>query len=136
MRIFWAIFILSIGSASSAAELKYKCFGTDDNGPYGIERLEVTVTSRSQLTIKMSALKEVTETYVLNPKYVSKTKNYRQFNVSEPQYDAYGEGPVTPFYVEPQLLTGGYRLRKGGMGAFIRTTGHGFSWARYLCVLQ
>ncbi len=135
------VLVLSLlGLSSSAfATAKYKCFSVDDNEPYGLERLELTVKSENELAIKMDVLKIVTEKYVVDQDYEPKspgTKDYLKLDVVNPHYDAYGEGPLSPFFVEAALFDGGHPLRRGGKGGFIKTAGHGYSWANYLCVLQ
>lgn len=139
MKFIFSFLIVLNVSYSLAAGLQYKCFSLDDNEPYGLDRVEVSVVNKSTLKIKLEVLKTVIETYKLNSRYVGTAesmKNFLQFNITNSTYGAYGEGPVTPFFVESQLFTGGYPLRRGGTGAIIKTTGHGYSWARYLCVLQ
>lgn len=139
MKTLIFIVVAVLASSNSFAADNYKCFSVDDNEPYGIEQVDLVVESNSKLSMQIHALKVVTETYELDATYKSKSesmKNYLKFNVINAHYDAYGEGPVTPFYVEKALLNGGYQLRRGGMGGFIKTPGHGYSWASYLCVLQ
>ena len=121
-NVLGLLFIFSC-SVSSAATLEYTCFSVDDNEPYGIEKLAVSVVDGETLRIELDVLVDVVETYKLNPDYVSKTENrkkYLKFNVVNPNSRAYSEGPVTPFFVQEELLKGGYPLRKGGTGAFIK----------------
>lgn len=136
--MFLALILLFSSSAVFAAN-KYICFSADDNEPYGIEKIELAVISDSAISLRMQAMKLVTEKYELDERYQPKStsmKNYLKFDIVEPDYEAYGEGPVTPFYMESALINGGYPLRRGGMGGFIKTSGHGYSWASYLCLLQ
>lgn len=136
--VLLSVIMLFISNSAFAAD-KYICFSIDDNGPYGIEKIELTVRSDSTISMKMKAMKLVTERYELDESYVPKfasMKNYLKFDVAQSHYEAYGEGPVTPFYMESALLSGGYQLRRGGTGGFIKTAGHGYSWASYLCVFQ
>jgi hypothetical protein len=131
--------LLALAASPSYAANKFNCFSTDDNEPYGLNRIELTVKSDSELSLKMDVLKVVTEKYLLDTSYEPRSTSMRgflKFDIVDAHYDAYGEGAITPFYVEEALLSGGYPLRRGGKGAFIKTTGASYSWAKYLCVLQ
>lgn len=130
MKTLILISALLLTPATSWAAGQFKCDSIDDNEPYGIEQIDLNVKSGSEISITLEASKKVTEKYVLSPDYVPRSrsmKGYLKFNVVDPQYDAYGEGPVTPIFVYETILSGENMK-------FIKTAGHGYSWAFYRCV--
>lgn len=138
MKSWFLVLALSVSMPAWAEAYSYKCFSIDDNEPYGLERVNLQVRSSRTVKIEMDVKRVVNETYKWDSRYRPNEdmRNFLRFNVSEPDYSAYGEGPVTPFFIESELLTGGKPLRRGGMGGIVKTSGHGYSWANYLCVLQ
>jgi hypothetical protein len=134
----WLLLLAASVSMPAWGLHSYKCYSVDDNEPYGLEFVSLQVRSTRAIQIGLDVKRLVTETYKWDSRYTGgeNMRNFLKFNVSDPAYNAYSEGPVTPFYVESELLTGGKPLRRGGMGGLIKTAGHGYSWANYLCVLQ
>jgi hypothetical protein len=118
---------------------KFACVSIDDNQPYEMERFEMSIESDSQVSVTMDLLKLVTETYQADEDYQPRAagmRNFSRFDVVKPDYDAYGEGPLTPLYIENPLFKGGRPLQGGGRGGMVKVAGWGYSWARYLCKLQ
>lgn len=134
----WLLLLVFSVSMPAAALHNYQCYSIDENEPYGLERVTLQVRSSRMVYIGLDVKRLVNETYKWDSRYRpdENMRNFLKFNVTSPQYDAYSEGPVSPFFLESELLTGGKPLRRGGMGGLIKTTGHGYSWANYLCVLQ
>jgi hypothetical protein len=50
--------------------------------------------------------------------------------------NSYGESALYEFLGDKELTTGGYALRDGKTGGFIKVTGWGYSWAKYICFLK
>lgn len=127
------IAVLLVISANAFA-YDYSCFGIDDNGPYGIKKFKL-VTKDNATEISLDRFK-FTETYAVadhTPQKPSK-RPMITFSIQNAHYSQYGEGPVTPFYGDKELMSGGYELNSGKLGGFMKTAGIGYSWAKYLCV--
>ena len=134
MRILLT-FALFFGAQGWAMD--YRCFSTDDNQPYEVETIDLVVQSDSQVEMTFIELDSITDGYTVDKLYrprLESTKDFVRLLVNEPSSDAYPEGPLTPFLMEKALFTGGREIGEGGTnGGIIKITGHGFSWAEYLC---
>lgn len=132
----FVIFFVVAARAEEGPKYKYSCRSLDDYAPYEIERIALEVHSEKELTLKLNAIKQTIATYKKDADYKptsEKMKAFSRFHVKEYDLNAYGEGPISPLLVENVLLDGGKELRNGKMGGFIKTAGHGYSWANYLC---
>jgi len=121
-----------------SGNFKYECFGLDENGPYGIKKITLEVYGPARPLLLSFAVKEVvTETYFIDalhaPKPGASNADSLYVVVKDPHYDAYSDSVINSFYIEKQLMNGGYKLKNGKMGGFIKTTGWGYSWAGYIC---
>ncbi|MCX5785888.1 MAG: hypothetical protein NTX59_09375 [Elusimicrobia bacterium] len=121
----------ALSDVKAAESFSYQCASLDNNGPYGIREIKLEVNGRNKpLLFTFKANKEVTEKYLIDaaytPKPGSSLEGFLKANGKDPDHTAYTEGTITPFYIEGQLLLG-----KGGV---IKTSGAGYSWARYSCV--
>jgi len=132
MRYF--LLLLTLLTTESWAVEKFRCSSIDDNGPYGVEKIDLTIKSANKVEMTFREL-SVKEKYVVDGEYKpsGRMKKFSRLHVTSPDLDAYGEGPITPFFFETSLFKGGYKLRTGGYGGFIKTTGAGYSWANYIC---
>jgi hypothetical protein len=131
------LLLLALSAALPAwANYTYQCYSIDDNEPYGLEILTLHVRSTRTLNVEMELRRKVNETYKWDSRYrpTESMRGFLKFEVSNPNVDAYAEGPMTPIFVESEVLTGGKPLRRGGQGGILKTTGASYSWANYLCV--
>ncbi|MDA8130620.1 MAG: hypothetical protein M0011_03840 [Elusimicrobia bacterium] len=120
------------------AEFKFKCYGVDDNQPYDLEKLTLRFSGRDTMYLSFDMMDYVTEKYVAVPGYTpqagSSLVGFRKFNVVDPHSGSYADGPLFQFYAEEQLMDGGYKLKNGKMGGYIKTPGAGYSFAKYICM--
>lgn len=116
---------------------RYSCRSLDENEPYGLDTISLdTIGADGDPSFFFPAL-NLKETYKIDNSYAPNPggpmTGYLRLKVQDPDYDAYTDGPLTPFYIEEALLKGGYKLKNGKMGGFVKTDGAGYSWARYIC---
>jgi hypothetical protein len=127
-----ALFLMS--SPLLAANYSYSCKSLDDNAPYGLERMSMKVTPRTATL--------VFEDFHVEQAPYRLDANYEPTGASLAGFDRYNltqaglpwpDGAISQFFAESALREGGYKLRTGRMGGFMRMTGAGYSWAKYLC---
>lgn len=110
----------------------YSCVSTDENEPYNISKISVR-TNGSTVDLKFEGFDNV-ETYTVSEyKPRNSTKSSLKLSLVLPAKNSYGEGYLPEFFAEKELATGGYTLRNGKTGGFIKVSGWGYSWANYVC---
>ena len=137
MRRFILILVLCL-PLTAFADYSYECYSLDNNNPHDLNQINLNIDVDSGIEIELVSM-ELTETYKINGSYSPRSdrmKNFHQLKVFEPDYTKYPDQLISPIYIEKTLISGGYKLRRGGMGGFLKTAGWGYSWANYLCVLQ
>jgi len=94
-KLAFVLILNLISSFGLTTSLNYKCFGIDDNGPYSLKMIGMSVVAPNQIKMDLAVLKRVLETYILDHHYIPKNKsmkNYFKYDVINPHYQAYGEG--------------------------------------------
>jgi len=140
VQVNHAVYALLEGKSSAGVwqgAYRYSCRSLDNNSPYGLDTISLeTIGADGNPSFFFRAL-NLKETYVIDNAYTpdpgGPMTGYLRLKVQDPDYDAYADGPLTPFFIEETLLKGGYKLKNGKMGGFVKTDGAGYSWARYLC---
>jgi hypothetical protein len=119
---------------SQSYAFEYNCFSTDENEPYGISKIGLK-TNKKTVVMKLDGF-DNKETYSVSD-YTPRTTPKRpmmKLSLVGSGNNSYGESPLYEFFGDQALMTGGYELRDGQLGGFIKVTGWGYSWANYLCV--
>jgi len=140
VQVNHAVYALLQGKSAAGVwqgAYRYGCRSLDDNEPYelGVISLD-TIGADGNPSFFFPAL-NLKETYKIDNSYTpdpgGPMTGYLRLKVQDPDYDAYTDGPLTPFYIEEALLKGGYKLNNGKMGGFVKTDGAGYAWAKYIC---
>ena len=119
---------------------KYTCKSLDDNQPFDAEwlKLSLYVNSSNGTTRALVAIADNNSAGVtalnLDPSYKPKTPKTKMFDryvftkhVGNKNY------AISPIYLEKSLKNGGKKLRNGSFGGYLKTSGHGYSLATYIC---
>lgn len=112
-----------------AESYSYICNSIDDNQPNEVERIDLDIRDDTSVAMKIYYVNPSVDLYSIDEKYAPRSEKMKLF------YRFYTEkGNLDPFMVEKVLFEGGKKLRGGDLGGIIKTDGHGYSWANYLCV--
>jgi hypothetical protein len=65
-----------------------------------------------------------------------KKKEFMSVNFKSSKNSAEYQLDIEPLIMETALFDGGYPLKKGGKGGFVKFVGQGFSYANFICVLN
>lgn len=124
---------------AQSANAEWRCKSIDDNEPNRIDSFTLMVENRSKVKTVFTADKCSTG-YLLDEKYKPRDKERKKYDKFKyvPSEDAcnFGDGALTPIYLEKIIFEGGRKLSDGSRAAFFTIAGAGYSWAKYKCVLQ
>ncbi|MGE3610445.1 MAG: hypothetical protein AB7I27_12720 [Bacteriovoracaceae bacterium] len=113
---------------------EYNCSSIDENFPYGIKKIELKV-DQSFVEMKFHNFDQV-EIYAISDYQPARSipkRSMIRMDLITPAKNSYGESPLYEFFGDKELVTGGYRLKIGKLGGFIKVSGQGYSWAKYIC---
>ncbi len=112
----------------------YSCVSIDDNEPYGVNKIALTI-NKDTAVMKLQGF-DLAENYTVSDYTPTRSTPKRpmiSMYLVGSGNNTYGESPLVEFFGDKELTTGGYALRNGKMGGFIKIVGWGYSWANYIC---
>jgi len=118
-----------------ASTYHYSCKSLDDNAPYGIEKLTLDLDA-PMIRVAFADFYVKSALYELNARYAPKAasmKKFAQFKLTDVESGSFPDDQIGEIFVEKQLQAGGYLLKIGKQGGFIKMSGSHYSWANYLC---
>ena len=126
--------LLIVLTTTQAFAFDYVCASIDDNEPYGINKIELKVNKKTAV-MKFQDF-DNKENYRISdytPSGPTPKRPMMKLGLVGTGNNNYGESALYKFLGDKELTTGGYTLRDGKMGGFIKVTGWGYSWANYIC---
>ncbi|MDH4467259.1 MAG: hypothetical protein QE271_04305 [Bacteriovoracaceae bacterium] len=132
-----SLFFLQVELQSSAFAFQYDCFSFDDNEPSRIEKFVLKIANKNLVKITMAGHKfeETYNVFSYANRAPADTRPEVEFFLKSAKNN-YADGKPSPFIADKDLLTGGYTLRNGKKGGFMKIMGTGLRFAKYICYLQ
>jgi hypothetical protein len=124
-------------TTAQAFAFNYSCVSIDENAPYGINKIGLQINQKTAV-LKLQDFDQ-DENYTISdytPARSTPKRPMMKMVLVGTGNNSYGESALYEFFGDKELTTGGYALRDGKIGGFIKVTGHGYSWANYICFLK
>lgn len=137
MKFIFVAGMIVIANSIYASSFHYVCNSVDNNQPYSIERLQLYMNqTEAHIKFLNSGLGQVSSEQYFVSEYQNGAQSKPSLKLELNQATSrirYPEGPLVTFFAEKELASGGYKLRNGAFGGFVKVTGSGYRWANYIC---